>query len=271
MVFIIIRVHGGKNKCIMNNQFPVISCICVTRGKSAMLKRAIECFTAQSYQQKELVIVYEDDDTKVIELVETIEVKSDSDICLVCIKAVPKTVLGELRNIGVRAARGEFICQWDDDDWYHMNRLMEQYVELTKYGREGAVMTQWLVFDSVNRRAYISNARTWEGSILCRKPLLENKSYEQKGIGEDTATIDYLVSIDCLHFMHNVPGLYIYVYHGSNTWNQDHWNYIFKCSTPLSYKDSTNISDILNGKYTVCMASLLLDEILERQYSRILG
>lgn len=254
----------------MNDQFPVISCICVTRGKAAMLKRAVDCFRGQTYPQKELVIVYEDDDTETLGLVRSPDVTCDSNIRLVQIKAVPKTALGELRNIGIRTARGEFICQWDDDDWYHMNRLMNQYAGLAKYGREGAIMTQWLVFDSHAGRAYISNTRTWEGSILCRKPLLLAKSYENKGIGEDTATIDYLVSIDCLHYMYDVPGLYIYVYHGSNTWNREHWNYIFKCSTALSYRDSIIISDILNGKYSVCMASLLLDEILERQYSRIL-
>ena len=53
----------------MNNQLPLISCICVTREKPSLLKRAIDCFLAQTYPNKELVILYEDDDYATEELV----------------------------------------------------------------------------------------------------------------------------------------------------------------------------------------------------------
>jgi glycosyltransferase involved in cell wall biosynthesis len=34
-----------------------------------------------------------------------------------------KLTLGELRNISVREADGEYVCVWDDDNWYGSNRL----------------------------------------------------------------------------------------------------------------------------------------------------
>jgi glycosyltransferase involved in cell wall biosynthesis len=250
----------------MSIKLPVITCVCVTRNKPLMLKRAIACFTAQSYPAKELVIVYEDDDSSTEKLVNEAEIISRDDIQLVRIKSVPKTTLGELRNIGINAARGGFICQWDDDDWCHKNRLTEQYNVIMKHDREGAVMTQWLVFDAIDKVAYISNKRVWEGSVLCKKTALQLMPYENKSIGEDSATIDYLVSQNCLHLMNDVPGLYIYVYHGSNTWNFEHWNYIFECSTALSYDHSLCIADILNGKYSVYAGSLLLDKMLQNEY-----
>lgn len=257
----------------MSIKIPVISCVCVTRNKPQMLKKVIACFTAQSYPEKELVIVYEDDDVATDELVNEAAIISRDDIQLVRIKSFPKTTLGELRNIGIQTAKGEFICQWDDDDWYHKDRLAEQYNAAVNHDREGAVMTRWLVFDAIDKQAYISNKRMWEGSVLCRKSVLQLMPYEDKTIGEDSATIDYLVSQKCLHPMNGVPGLYIYIYHGGNTWNFDHWSYIFECSTALSYDHSQCIADILDGNYTVYAGSLLLDKILQSEYidKRILG
>jgi glycosyltransferase involved in cell wall biosynthesis len=256
-----------EKEIIMNRKLPLISCICVTRNKPAMLKRAVECFLTQSYPEKELVIVYENDDIETLSLLDAGEIVAGADIQLIGVKAVPKAPLGELRNIGIRAASGAFICQWDDDDWYHMNRLTEQYQELSRHNRHGSIMTQWLVFNALNNRAYISNVRPWEGSILCRKELLLRQPYEQKHIGEDTPTVDYLLSQNNLHLINDMPGLYIYVYHGGNTWHHDHWSYIFRCSKGLPRKDSLEIADILSEKYSVYTASLLLDEILESKYA----
>lgn len=264
MEFIITPEPGGK-KINMNNQLPTISCVCITRRKSTLLKRAITCFTAQSYPQKELIIVYENDDADTIFFIKSSELLLRNDIRLICVNAFPKISLGELRNLGIAAGRGEYICQWDDDDWYHKDRLTDQYNVLLDNDLGGSIMTQWLVFNAIENKAYISNTRVWEGSILCRKSILQSKPYEDKSIGEDTPTIDYLVSNDCLYFMKGVPGIYIYVYHGGNTWDYEHWNCIFECSTELSYGDALVIADILNGKYSIHEGSLLLDDILEIQ------
>jgi glycosyltransferase involved in cell wall biosynthesis len=183
------------------------------------------------------------------------------------VPAYPKTALGELRNLAVRSAGGEFICQWDDDDWYHSRRLEQQYEGLFSDGRHGSVIVQWIVFDAITSTAYLSHVRLWEGSILCRKNILQLKAYADKTVGEDTKTIEYLAQMDHLHFLTGLPGLYIYVYHGSNTWNYDHWSAIFRFSTELSKEESSVVEDILNGKYSVHEGSLLLDGILEQSFS----
>jgi len=72
MEFITMQEPGGK-RAMINNRPPVISCICVTRKKPALLERAVRCFLIQSYQQKELVIVYEDDDQVTIDHIGNME------------------------------------------------------------------------------------------------------------------------------------------------------------------------------------------------------
>lgn len=253
----------------MTNTFPVISCVCVTRGKPAMLNRAIVCFMTQLYQPKELIVVYEEDDTATIAFLEANRATlSGTPVRFICAGVSPKLPLGELRNMGIRAASGEYICQWDDDDWYHTSRLQEQFRLMQAYGYEGSILAHWLVFDAVHKKAFVSNKRLWEGSILCKKTTLLLKPYEQKHIGEDTPTIDYLVALNRLHVIDNFPCLYIYVYHGNNTWGYHHWNYIFACSTVLPEKDTETIVAILDEQYSPFEASLLLDKIAAHYHNR---
>jgi glycosyltransferase involved in cell wall biosynthesis len=252
---------------MINKKLPLISCISVTRKKSKLLKRAISCFSAQSYPNKELIIIYEDDDLSTEQFLQS-QLSADSSIRFFCVPSTPKMALGELRNLAIELAKGEFICQWDDDDWYHVNRLSIQYEQLRIKDCSGSIMTQWLVFDTLTTAAYISNVRLWEGSILCKKSILQLKPYEHKPIGEDTATIDFLAELNHICLLDKLPGLYIYVYHGHNTWHYEHWKGIFRCSTPLSQNDSQIISDILEGNYFAHEGSLILDEMLGRFYSK---
>jgi glycosyltransferase involved in cell wall biosynthesis len=251
----------------MSDAMPLISCVCLTRRKPALLSRAIDCFLQQTYLNKELLILYEDDDAATEEFVHE-SLPSESGIRLIRVPGHPKTTLGELRNVAIRNARGEFVCQWDDDDWYHIRRLEEQYDKIVEEGGYGSIMTRWLVFDSLTMKAYISNKRLWEGSILCRKSVLQLKVYEDKELGEDTATIEYLERMDYLRFLNETPGLYIYVYHGNNSWSYDHWSAIFRCSTELPAKDSEAIADILQGNCSISEGALLIDGIMERAQSQ---
>jgi len=244
--------------------FPLISCICITRGKPGMLSRVIRCFYAQSYQNKEMIIVYEEDDHATAAFVSNHN-HLGANIQLVKIPAAPRMTLGALRNKGISAANGDFICQWDDDDWYHMNRLTCQYHAMLQQGADGSVLTRWLVFNEVSGKAYLSNRRLWEGSILCRKERIQQKAYENITRGEDTVVIEHLVSTGCLHLVEDVPELYIYVYHGGNTWHSSHWDFIFTSSTDLADKCSRHINDILNEEYSVETASLMLNELLEKE------
>jgi glycosyltransferase involved in cell wall biosynthesis len=253
----------------MNSQATLISCICVTRKKPDLLKRAIGCFTSQTYSNKELIILYEDDDDDTIDFLKD-GFPPESGIRLFRVPAYPKMALGELRNLAIKIAKGEYVCQWDDDDWYHMSRLEWQYHLLFREGRHGSILTQWLVFDSTTSTAYISNSRLWEGSILCRKSVLQQKAYEDKTLGEDTATIEYLSSRGSLYYLSQMAGLYIYVYHGNNSWDYGHWTKIFRCSTSLSYEDSCIVRDILAGRWPVAEGSQMLDAVMERSYRAII-
>ncbi len=236
---------------------PLISCLCVTRGRKKLLERAVQSFRDQTYPNKELVVVYESDD----------EVTGDflNGLCddgIIKAEASPELTLGELRNMSVKKCGGEYFCQWDDDDWSHPERLSFQMDVIRKSGMPASILMHWLVFDDMRKRAYVSTRRPWEGSLLCKKSLIgEGLRYDaRRRRGEDTPLVAGLFRSG-LVFPVIMPKLYIYVYHGDNVWTREHWESIFSASIMLSDEASLKIRDILEGKYIGEEASYVLDGI----------
>lgn len=224
---------------------PFISCLCVTHNKPLMLQRVINCFRNQSYRYKQLVIVYEESDELTVGFLHG-QIWEES-IKLVKVSDKPvKLPLGKLRNLSLEEADGDYVCQWDDDDWYDPDRLSIQMEAILKADRPASILFQWVVFDAVASKAYLSGRRLWEGSILCRKDILLNRPYPEISKGEDTEVIESLVRKNLLTVIHDMPELYIYIYHGANTWEQDHFTDIFAASTELSPEECAQVIDILN-------------------------
>src|SRR5579862_6851774 len=124
--------------------------------------------------------------------------------------------LGALRNYAIENSNGDLFCQWDDDDWYNAFRLQYQYESMSKNFYPASVLDRWLLFDSLNEKAYISGRRLWEGSLLCWKDMFSSQKYKHISRGEDTPFVEYLYDNQQLYLIENKPNLYIYNYHGHN-------------------------------------------------------
>ncbi|WP_229688700.1 glycosyltransferase family 2 protein [Puia dinghuensis] len=244
----------------MKKKLPLISCICITRNRPGMLSRIIECFEEQTYPNKELLVLYEDTDEMTKSWVSSI--RSRPGIRFLEVFGSPKQTLGTLRNYAIEKSAGEYVCQWDDDDWYHFRRLEQQYDHIRVSGKSGVILKRWVIFDGVNCRGYISNSRLWEGSLLYRKGNVLKTGYSDLERGEDAEPIVRLRDMGQLAHIEDHPSLYIYNYHGCNSWNYDNWRTIFDYGLPLSKQDSIMLKYILDGKYTLVNASILLDEMV---------
>ena len=51
---------------------PLISCLCVTRARVALLGRAVRCFLEQTHPNRELLILYDSDDAATRQYVGTL-------------------------------------------------------------------------------------------------------------------------------------------------------------------------------------------------------
>jgi glycosyltransferase involved in cell wall biosynthesis len=227
---------------------PLVSCLCVTRNRPRELERAVLSFSRQTYPNKELLIVYERDDASSAAVVEGL--RERTDITLLDLPASPKLTLGELRNLAIDACKGEYFCQWDDDDWYHVARIETQMQHLLSTEQDACMLTNWLVFDATQRRAYFSHVRVWEGSVLCRKAALQGSiRYPALPRMEDAFFVNEIMR-RCRVVPLVAPHLYLYVLHQSNTWGKLHRRMLLASCQPLSAAASSLFEEILAGQHS---------------------
>jgi len=239
----------------MSEQFPLISCLCVTNRRVPLLKMSIACFLAQSYPNKEMVIVCQENDQDTIQYIESLK---REDILLVKNTPADSLTLGELRNLSLERSRGDYFCQWDDDDWSHRDRLMIQYQNTTSNLFPATMLMNVLMFDAGRGDAYFSFFRLWDQTILGKRELFSTYKYKPLNKSEDREFSNLLMTESRI-FPTVSPNLYIYVYHGNNTWGSDHFNWLFGFAQKLPGHVSHLLGDILQGEYTVEEASNLLN------------
>lgn len=223
---------------------PLISCICITGKRSKFLIRSVICFDTQSYPNKELVISYPEDDleTKIL----TDQIIASSGLNIVTIARDPKISLGAARNEAIIHCNGEYICTWDDDDWYHYKRLIHQYNNLKKPGayQVANVIDSIMIYDSTEEQAYISSKFKWGGTLLCKKTLVLQYPYLDGEFLEDTYLIQALQSRQLLQQLSDCYHLYLMVYHGNNTFNYFHFRYLIKTSYPANAESLQWMQDL---------------------------
>lgn len=213
----------------MKDQYPLITCLCVTHNRPRLLERAITCFENQTYVNKQLVVVYEEIDSKTNNYIALHPFESNVKLIKIPLDN-PKLTLGELRNISVQEADGYFVCQWDDDDWYGCDRLEIQLKYLREEHKRASVLLRWILFDVNAKKSYLSFPNPWEGSILCEKSLLEEIPYPSLVRGEDTPVIRSMIEKEAMAFIENEPEVYVYHFHGENTWDDMHFkSMIYYC------------------------------------------
>ena len=144
----------------------------------------------------------------------------------------PRRTLGELRNIATRAAVGDWISQWDDDDRYHPERLALQWQAMQSQGAAFCFLvdqlhwfdaTSELFWEDWQSEAYPLNFV--KGSMLARRDLLPD--YPALTRGEDTPACwqiacgaedgDYKIAR-----LRGAGWSYVYRHHGCNAWDEAH-------------------------------------------------
>ncbi len=178
----------------MSSEIPLVSAIMPTRGRPQFAKEAIELFLAQTWPNKELVIIDDEDNLSFREppTVRQHHLKMYENIRYERLRHRRK--VGEKRNIACSRAMGEIIVHWDDDDHYEPERIRDQVERLLHSGLPLTGYNQILFFDGERwmmygpRKDYILGT-----SFVYRKSLWERRPFKDVDIGED------------LTFQHGIP------------------------------------------------------------------
>lgn len=227
---------------------PLVSCICISHNNLDLVRRSIRCFQGQTYPFRELIVAFISENKSIPIFLEGLR---DPRIKPLEIPASPKLTLGEKRNFAIERSKGFYFCVWDDDDWYHPGRIEFQLKSLVGTKYRSSVLSSLILYDIENNESYLSATRwAWEQTLLCEKSVFENPAlrYADRERGEDSVLLYNLKKNDLLFTAFN-PALYIYIYHGNNTWHRKHWEEnLIRWATKFSTDQSLIIQKILEGQ-----------------------
>lgn len=195
---------------------PLVSCLMITRNRALLAMRAVRCFQEQTWTNRELIVLDEGPDGA---LGMQLAALNDPRIRHVA-RRPDGSSLGTLRNVAVGLARGQYVCQWDDDDLYDPARIELQMGALREARADACLLSRWTIWWPDQRRFALSCHRPWEGSLLCASERMP--SCPDRASGEDTPVVQELLR-DARVALLDVPRLYLYVVHGGNTFGATHF------------------------------------------------
>ena len=202
---------------------PLISCLMVTRNRPKHAQRAIHSFLNQTYSHTELIIIDDGtDDT----LQTWVDDNPDPRIRFYRLPDQGQS-LGTLRNLSVAKSNGTYLAQWDDDDLSAPQRLELQMAAIQRYRVDACLLMREMMW-LPNVALLKSGRRPWEGSALIAKASLP--TYPNRSQGEDTPVVEQLIANAQVVAL-DMPELYLYIFHGNNTFDAAHWHRLAKQAT----------------------------------------
>ena len=181
------------NKNIMNYKKGLVSVVIPTYKRSDMLYRAIESTLNQTYTNIECIVV--NDNTpgdEYSQVLYTILKKYKDDSRFYFIEQEVHKNGAAARNVGIMAAKGEYIAFLDDDDFWDVNKIEIQVGVLSglppdwgavsclmRFFRNGKIYAASLPYKdgSIHYEVLNRNISMGTGSLIIRRKSLDETGY----------------------------------------------------------------------------------------------
>ncbi len=210
---------------------PLVSCLTVTLPTPARLpylERSLAHYCRQTHEARELIVVLDGGtDVARAAIARTVAGLGRSDIRIV--QTDGTLTLGALRNRAWDEARGEVICQWDDDDLHHPERIERQLAVLQAAEGLSTCLQEVMLFVEASGRLFLTNWRAtpmtaMSATLMCLAlaPVRYPETGPEARLGEDLNVLAQLRGLGRFQALAGAPQLYVYVTHASNTCGDDH-------------------------------------------------
>lgn len=210
---------------------PKVSCLMVTSyapERREFLARSLESYCRQTYPNRELVVVPDCAPNEQQELAQALADLGRADTFVS--QAVEGQSLGALRNLSLERATGALVCQWDDDDLYHPRRVEVQAQPLRDGAAQASILGRHFNYFQQERRMLLID---WRGALFKGHPgtLMMRRDlglrYPVSGPfsrrSEDSSLFQQLLRRRvAVAVIDTAPELYVYRFHGANTWAREH-------------------------------------------------
>lgn len=207
---------------------PLLSCVMPTGNRADFALHAVSLFQRLDYENRELVILDDGADDLDRLLPDDQRIRYE--------RTHPGQSIGAKRNRACAFTRGEFMIQWDDDDWYGPRRCSVQLQPLLA-GRADITGLRtplyldlerrrfWRVSDALHRRLFVEDIHG--GTLAFARHVWDKLArYPDASLAEDAVFLKQALGRGAR--LERLPGdgLFVYVRHGANAWR-------FPCGTYL--------------------------------------
>jgi glycosyltransferase involved in cell wall biosynthesis len=198
----------------------LVSCLMVTRNRVDLARRAIDCFAAQRWPNRELVVL-DDGDQDYSAMIEPFTAAGHR-IRYERIERREGVLLGALRNRSIELADGDWCMQWDDDEWYHPDRIG---VQMDARRRGSAVALKWTLMHlqstDLGTLAFRADSGVaTPGTVLHRR---DAGRYPNLSRNEDGVFLQQLRRTGLVVLGPEQSYLFVRCFHGTNTWDERHF------------------------------------------------
>lgn len=213
-------------------------------GRYPLALRAVEAWQSQTYPGPRELLVINDHPAKSL-------FPQGAPTGVSEVRLQNRVSLGALRNCGIATAQGDYLVQWDDDDYSHKDRLTYQ-VQNTEKGQ--ASIFKWEIhLNLCNGNAFANNGQ----SIRCRGfpgtmlwPRNSHVRFPDIGKAEDTEFLLAMKKERAVTILNNSPEMYVRCYHGLNTWSQKHVMKRKPGSRDLTNREAAYVQQLLATTYS---------------------
>ncbi len=209
----------------------LVSGLCVTANRPAFLERAVRWWRAQTWPRKELIVVDGSRKDRRLDLSGARDVKH--------VILEPDLDMGAKHNRAVDEAQGDVLTYYDDDDYRAPRCLIRQLEPLafdratiTGIPRDYVVYTpgaRFAKFKPIRERGpiagWIGNAiGGWKGpfhdgtALFARSVLRHKPKHPPLAVGQKVIFLNHLIDAGEKCAAVRNEGLFIYVRHGTNSW-----------------------------------------------------
>lgn len=179
----------------------------------ALARVAVACFQKQTWPNKELIIINHGS----VSLA-----NGDPSILEFLVHRTPEMTLGDLRNLSREKATGEYVIQWDDDDYHHARRIET----MMEHRDKAEVLTiGWQIrFNIISGCAFYHTMPAGQQMAILHRANAPFR-YPKLDAREDTVFINQFNS-KCV--IENDPEdglgplLYVRLFHNRNIWDEEH-------------------------------------------------
>jgi len=161
-----------------------IAAICILEPKSSFVQQSIQCFQNQTFENKELWVMYRNNDEKSIEIAKKYDTdnhillkevangvshiwlqeytsKADSNLFFVEVQAIHFANKGKIRNLANALTSAEYFCTWSPNAFHAADRMEKQFNFTTFVDKPANVLANVTVYNQLNSLASISLPREY--------------------------------------------------------------------------------------------------------------